>query len=243
MNETNNNIGTSSTEDKGDTAIQAAMAAAKPTKDRAKAAGKAPPKKQATPAPQAPARRVNLQGQRTVITFATAARICPNEAVATKIATLYGLDPVDYHVIREATEEQLVRSAQVLTDNLGERSDKPLEMHMQRIVDSFVRSAHGAGTFYDGKAAIARRLTSAIGNEDRDEDQFGVDGGENKAQRACGFAAVVGLQAYAILAAAEGAVDAFAHVCGHDWKPFEGTAGSAVSQQAISVQASAFSRD
>jgi len=130
-------------------------------------------------------------------------------------------------------------SAKVLADNLGEWFEKPLEMHMQRIVDGFVRSAHGAGMFYDGKAAVARNLSSKISNEDR----FGVDGTENRAQRACGFAATVGLQAYALLAAAHGAVDAYAHVCGSDWKPYEGMGGQAVSRQAISMQAGAFDRD
>jgi len=127
--------------------------------------------------------------------------------------------------------------ARQLADNLGERFEKPLEMHMQRIVDGFVRSAHGAGMFYDGKAAVARNLSSKIANEDRDEDRLGVDGTENRAQRACGFAATVGLQAYALLAAAHGAVDAYAYVCGSDWKPYEGMGGQAVSRQAISIVA------
>lgn len=175
----------------------------------------------------------------------TAARLCPNEAVAAKIVRMYGLDDVDYHAIRETTEEHLALSAKVLAENLGERFEKPLEMHMQRIVDGFVRSAHRAGMFYDGKAKLARDATSAIANEDRDEDRLGVDGTENKAQRACGFAAVVGLQAYALLAAAHGAVDAYAHVCGRDWKPYEGsqTPGRAIGRQAITLQAGAFARD
>ena len=235
MDQTNSNIGASSTEGKADTAIQAAMASAKAGKDKAKAPGK-----------QAPAaRQVATQAARTVVTMDTAARLCPNEAVAAKIVRLYGLDDVDYHAIREATEEHLAVSAKVLADNLGERFEKPLEMHMQRIVDGFVRSAHGAGKFYDDKAKLARDATSAIANEDRDEDRQGIDGTENKAQRACRFAAEVGLQAYALLAAAHGAVDAYAHVCGRDWKPYEGSApaGQAIGRRALTLQASAFTRD
>ena len=208
-------------------------------------AGKAKtPAKQ--PGKQAPAARpAASQGQRTVVTMDTAARLCPNEAVAAKISRLYGLDEVDYHAIREATEEHLAVSAKTLADNLGERFEKPLEMHMQRIVDGFVRSAHGAGNFYDGKAKAARDATSAIANDDRDEDRQGIDGQENKAQRACRFAAEVGLQAYALLAAAHGAVDAYAHVCGRDWKPYEGSAGAGQSlgRRALALQASAFTRD
>jgi len=239
MSEVTNNIAAPATNGKADTAMQTAMDAAKPAKG---SKSKAATKQAAKTATQPPARRAALQGQRTVITFATAELMCPNEAVATKIARLYGLDPVDYHAIRESTEEHLALSAKVLADNLGERFEKPLEMHMQRIVDGFVRSAHGAGMFYDGKAAVARNLSSKIANEDRDEDRMGVDGTENRAQRACGFAATVGLQAYALLAAAHGAVDAYAHVCGSDWKPYEGMGGQAVSRQAISLQAGAFDR-
>jgi len=241
MSQASDTNNTPTTESKADaTAMQAAMAAAKPSKG---SKSKAATKQAAKTETQQPARRAALQGQRTVITFATAGLMCPNEAVAIKIARLYGLDPVDYHAIRESTEEHLALSAKVLADNLGERFEKPLEMHMRRIVDGFVRSAHGAGMFYDGKAAVARNLSSKIANEDRDEDRLGVDGTENRAQRACGFAANVGLQAYALLAAAHGAVDAYAHVCGSDWKPYEGMAGQAVSRQAISMQAGAFDRD
>lgn len=74
----------------------------------------------------------------------------------------------------------------------------------------------------------------------------GIDGTENRAQRACRFAAEVGLQAYALLAAAHGAVDAYAHVCGRDWKPYEGSAGNpgqSLGRRTITLQASAFTRD
>ena len=158
MDQTNSNIGASSTEDKAGTAIENAMASAKAGKDKAKAHAKQPGK----PAPAV--RQAAPQAQRTVVTMDTAARLCPNEAVAAKIVRLYGLDEVDYHAIREATEEHLAVSAKVLADNLGERFEKPLEMHMQRIVDGFVRSAHGAGNFYDQKAKLARDATSAIAN-------------------------------------------------------------------------------
>ncbi len=234
MSQASDTNNTPATESKADaTAMQAAMTAAKPAK------GKQPVKAAAKQAPVA--RMAAPQGQRTVVTFETAARICPNEAVATKISRLYGFDEVDYHAIREATEEHLALSAKILGNNLGERPDKALEMHMQRIVDGFVRSAHGAGNFYDGKAAQARDATSAIANEDRN----GIDGLQNRAQRACEFAAVVGLQAYALLAAAHGAIDAYAHVCGQDWKPYEGsqTTGRTISRQAITAQVGAFNRE
>jgi len=238
MSQASDTNSTPATESKAATTMETAMAVAKPAKGKQSAKGNT---KQAA----APARPAVMQGQRTVVTFETAARICPNEAVASKISRMYGLDAVDYHAIREATEEHLAVSAKVLVDNLGERPDKALEIHMQRIVDGFVRSAHGAGNFYDNKAAEARRATSAIANDDRDEDRHGIDGLQNRAQRACEFAATVGLQAYALLAAAHGAVDAYAHVCGQDWKPYEGMqpASQAITRKAIAIRASAFSKE
>ena len=145
---------------------------------------------------------------------------------------------MDYHAIREVTEEQVARSAKVLADNL---SDKAIEMHLQRIVDAFVRSAHGAGTFYESKAKIARDLNSKVMNQDRDEDRMGVDSTANRAERAREFAAQMALQAYALLAAAEGAVDAYAQVTGNDWKPYEGQArlAMAVDRQAAAAQMAA----
>ena len=245
MNQTDTNIGASSTGDKAGTAIEGAMVSAKAAQDKAKAPAKPAPKQPARHQQGPVVRQAASPAPRAVVTMETAARLCPNEAVAAKIVRLYGLDEVDYHAIREATEEHLAVSAKVLADNLGERFEKPLEMHMQRIVDGFVRSAHGAGNFYDQKAKLARDATSAIANDDRDEDRQGIDGTENRAQRACRFAAEVGLQAYALLAAAHGAVDAYAHVCGRDWKPYEGSQapGQSLGRQTITLQASAFTRD
>ena len=222
-----------------DTNMASAINSAKAGKGKGKAApaqGKAPVRIPARP----------MQGVRTVISLVTAQRICATEGMAAKMTTLYGLHQVDYHGIREATEEHLIRAAQALEGNMvnsdGTPNERALEIHMQRIVDAYVRSAHGAGEFFDKKAAEARIKSSAVANADRDEDRQGIDGLENLAQRACSFAAQLGLQSYAILAAAHGAVDAYAHVCGKDWKPYEGTGGN-VSTQAIAIQASAFNRD
>ena len=88
--------------------------------------------KNKTAAKQAPARQVATLAQRIVITFNTAARECPDATQVGNIARAFGLIEVDYHAIREATEEQIARSAKTLTDNL---SEKAIEMHLQRIVD------------------------------------------------------------------------------------------------------------
>ena len=219
-----------------DTNMASAITAAKAAKGKTAAAqGKAPARIPARP----------MQGVRTVISFITAQRICATEGMATKMTQLYGLHEVDYHAIREATEEHMVKAAQALEGNMvnsdGTPNERAIEIHLQRIVDAYVRSAHGAGEFFDKKAAEARIASSAVANADRDEDRQGIDGLENRAQRACSFAAQLGLQSYAILAAAHGAVDAYAHVVGRPWKPYEGTSGN-VSTQAIAIQASAFDR-
>jgi len=202
------------------------------------ASGKAATRSKSKPAAQAPTRQAATQGQRTVVTFITAQRACPDATLVGNIVRVFGMPDVDYHAIREATEEQIARSAKVLADNL---SEKALEMHLQRIVDAFVRSAHGAGTFYETKASLARDASSKVANQDRDEDRQGVDGTANRAARAREFTATVALQAFALLAAAEGAVDAYAHVTGNDWKPYEGATrpAMAVDRQVAAAQMAA----
>ena len=145
---------------------------------------------------------------------------------------------MDYHAIREATEEQVGRSAQALQSNVSETA---MRIHLQRIVGAFVGSAHGAAIFYGNKVTQARDLTTSLANEDRDEDRDGVYGFENKVARAQQFAAEAGLAAFALLAAAEGAVHAYAEVTGDDWKPYEASAPAGnVSRQAAAAAMDAF---
>ena len=56
-----------------------------------------------------------------------------------------------------------------------------MKIHLQRVVGSFVGSAHGAAQFYGGKVTQARDLTSKLANHDRDEDREGVYGFESRA--------------------------------------------------------------
>lgn len=205
---------------------------------------------------QAPARQQGARPQqdRSLITFDTARRLCPTDGVAEKITRFYGLQEVDYNGLRERTEEQIGLTVQALRPAInaqpGERGEKGLEIHLQRIVGAYVGSAYSAGLLYDNKAAEARRLSSAVSNDDRDGDRLGIDGGHdnrdydtaNRAERACIFAAEMGLQAHALLAAAEGAVDAYYAAFAKDWKPYEGNNNNApaVREQALAVRASAF---
>jgi hypothetical protein len=184
----------------------------------------------------APVRRqVATQAERTIVTFETAVRVCPCAGQVAAIIRAFGLPDVDYAALRDATEEQIARSATGLTDIL---SEKALEMHLQRIVDAFVRSAHGAGSFFQGKADIARDLSSKAANEERDEDRPGTDGTANRAERAREFAGQMAVQAYALLAAADGAVQAYVQVTGNEWKPYAGAvrAHRTVERQAAAAQ-------
>jgi len=109
-------------------------------------------------------------------------------------------------------------------------------------VRAFVCSARRAAQFYGGKVTQARDLTSKLANDDRDEDREGVYGFESRAARARQFAAEAGLTAYALMAAAEGAIDAYTHITGEKWKPYEPpVAGPAtVGRQAAEAEIAAF---
>ena len=184
----------------------------------------------------APARQ---QPVRQAITLELVQARAPHGGLAENLSRTFGIDPVDYAAVREGTEENVVRSANVLRDDLN---DKAMEIHLQRIVGAFVSSAYGAATFYQSKVTQAKDLTMASQNDDRDEDRTGVAGFESKADRARQFAAEMGLQAYALMAAAEGAVHAYAHVTGDEWKPYEApvAASSSTSRKSAAEQMAAF---
>jgi hypothetical protein len=184
----------------------------------------------------APARKPQV---RQAITLELVQAHAPHAGLAENLSRTFGIDPVDYAAVREGTEENVVRSANVLRDDLN---DKAMEIHLQRIVGAFVSSAYGAATFYQSKVTTARDLTMASQNDDRDEDRTGVAGFESKAERARHFAAEMGLQAYALMAAAEGAVHAYAHITGETWKPYEApvAASSSTSRKSATEQMAAF---
>ena len=176
---------------------------------------------------------------RQAITFELVQAHAPHAGLAENLSRTFGIDPVDYAAILEATEENIGLSAKALQPTLN---DKAMEIHLQRVVGSFVSSAYGAATFYGTKVTQAKDLTMKSQNDDRDEDRGGVSGFESKAERARQFAAEMGLQAYALMAAAEGAVSAYAHITGEDWKPYEAPAApiSSASRQSAEAQMAAF---
>jgi hypothetical protein len=171
-------------------------------------------------------------------TLNRAVLLCPNDTLAAALERSFALEPVDFHGIRESTEEMIGSHAKSLS-TLNERA---IEIHLQRIVGSFVGSACAAGEFYSTKVSDAKNHTSQLSNDSRDEDREPIYGLESKAQRARQFAADLGMQAYALLAAAQGAVDAFATVTGSDWKPYQQNqpADRDVTRLAAKAEADAF---
>ncbi len=174
------------------------------------------------------------QPVRQAITFEAVAHIAPTYSKADTMVATYGLEPVDYAAIREATEEHVALIAKTLETNLNE---KAMAIFLQRVVGSFVGGAYGAAQFYGTKRSDALALHSKLLNEHRDEDRDGVVGFESKAERAAVFAAEMGLQAYALMAAAEGAVSAYAHITGDEWKPYEAPQPANTTTQRKSIAA------
>jgi len=179
------------------------------------------------------------QTARPAITFELVRAHAPTAGLAENLSRTFGLDPVDYAAILERTEEHIALATQALQDALN---DKALQIHLQRVVGAFVGSAYGAAQFYGTKVTQARDLTTASQNDDRNEDRGGAAGFESKAQRARLFAAEMGLQAYALMAAAEGAISAYAHITGEDWKPYERDPEPAtgISRQSVDTELAAF---
>jgi hypothetical protein len=176
---------------------------------------------------------------RQPVTLELVARLAPHQGLADNLVRTFGLEPVDYDGIRDATLEHITQGAQTFGTALNE---KALQIHLQRIVGSFVSSAFGAAQFYGTKKSAAMELTSRLLNDDRDEDRDGPIGFDSKAERARQFAAEMALQSFALLAAAEGAIAAYADVTGETWKPYEAPLPPAgtVSRQSAAAEMAAF---
>jgi len=176
---------------------------------------------------------------RQPITFELVARLAPHQGLADNLVRTFGLDTVDYDGIRDATKEHIAAAAEAFGTALNE---KALQIHLQRITGAFVSSAFGAAQFYGTKVTAARDLTTRLLNDDRDEDRDGPLGFESKAERARLFAAEMALQSFALMAAAEGAVSAYAEITGETWKPYEAPVAQAagVARKSAAVEMAAF---
>jgi len=173
---------------------------------------------------------------RPALTFEMALRLCPHEGVAENVASAFGLTVPEYETIRAEHMSALKRMAEAFEGSLN---DKAAEMHFQRIVGALVGSAVGAGRFYSTKVGEARAATARAA--DGGDDEHGIPIGlESKAQRTREFAADMAMQAYALLAAAHGAIDAYKELTGEDWKAYEAPAEAAVENKAATAQMGAF---
>ena len=179
------------------------------------------------------------QPARHSITLELVARLAPHHGLADNLVRTFGLDPVDYDGIRDATGEHIGRAAKAFGTALNE---KALQIHLQRITGAFVSSAFGAAQFYGTKKSAALELTSKLLNDDRDADRDGPAGFESKAGRARQFAAEMALQSFALMAAAEGAIAAYADITGETWKPYEAPTAPAASvvRRSAAVEMAAF---
>ena len=171
-----------------------------------------------TTAPKTAPKAAVRQPVRQAITLELVHALTPSEVKAEQMSVTFGLEPIAHARIRENVEELVVRISNELRDNLN---DKAMSIFLQRLVGSFVGGAHGAALFYGSKKSDAMALHTRLLNDARDEDRDGVAGFESKAARAAAFAAEMGLQASALYAAAQGAVYAYAHMTGDEWKPYE----------------------
>ena len=164
---------------------------------------------------------------------------CPDSAQASLISESFGLPVIDSDGIRDLHHKIIVDTAESLNEGLGERA---MQIHLQRIVGSYVGSAHGAGQFYSRAVSEARDATAKSANDARDEDLEGPVGFDSNAQRKREFAADMGIQAHALRCAAEGVVTAYEEVVGEAWKPFQRQVenpGQTVDRKAAELQMAA----
>ena len=170
-------------------------------------------------------------------TLEHAREFCPSEHEVDRIADAFGLDQIDPAVIRTSTRNHLTQLVQPIADHMTETG---LKVFLQRLVAGFVDSACRTGEFYDAKVAEARRANAKLHCEDRGEDLPGVAGFDSRAQRTREFAAKLAMQAMALLAAAEGAVQAFEHLTGDTWRPYTPPPAIGLDRRAGEVQLAAF---
>lgn len=178
---------------------------------------------------------VAKSANRTPPTFEMAVQLCPHQGIAENVAEAFGLVVPEYEQIKAEHKRALKVMWLSFEESLNE---KATAMHFQRLVGSLVSSAVGAGRFYSDKLSEARAASTR--GHDGGEDQDAPVGLESKAQRIREFAADMCMQAYALLAAAEGAIEAYKEITGEDWKPYAAQPESNLEQRSAETQMNAF---
>jgi len=214
----------------GKAAGAAKQAASKPVAERLNAERRAAFKKAA-----------DRQKARKIVTWEAVVALGPTATMASNISRRFALDMPDYADIRDTTEALVGGSARALGDGFHKVA---LKLHLQRIVYAFVASAFQAADFAEDKQDAARNHTSKLRNEARDEDRSGVAGFDSRHEALRDLAARTTLQAYALMAAAEGALSAYEHLIGEVWKPYAAASASgSVAKRSAAEEMSAFDRD
>jgi len=181
---------------------------------------------------------------REPMTLERAKTLAPHLGLMENIARSFALESMSqqtaeevHNDVRDATRAQINAQADILTVALSEQA---MKVHLQRVVGAFVGSAIGAGTYYQRRVTLMRDMHSAVANDDRDEDRDAPAGFESRQARARQFCAELAAQAFALVAAATGAVAAYEDATGDKWKPYENQTIQPVSKQAAAAQLAAF---
>lgn len=168
-------------------------------------------------------------------TFEMAVRLCPNTGIAENVAKAFALTVPDYEAIQSEHERALKTMWLSFDEALN---DTATRMHFQRLVGSLIASAVRAGEFYSEKVSDARAASTR--GHDGGEEMDGPVGFESKAQRARRFAADICMQAFAVLAAADGAIKAYKEITGEDWKPYTAQNETPLARRSAEAEMGAF---
>ena len=167
--------------------------------------------------------------------------LVPSDDQMALIGPRFGLDVADVDEMiglgLSAVRDQYDALRPVLVSTYrGEDDFKAIKIHLDRIVDALVRSAHGAANYYETRRQLAKDAKDKWANEHRDDDRMGIDGQDNYTGKLRYNAAVHAVKAYALFHVASGACTAYAEVMGEEWQPYQHRANNrTVPQEAAAA--------
>ena len=143
----------------------------------------------------------------------------PHQGPADNLVRTFGFEPVDRDCPRDAAGLRVAQAAQAFRtaakqSRCGFTNNRPV-VPMSALPQGLRRP-------YGTDRSAAMELTSRLLNDDRAEDHDGPIGFESKTERARLFAAEMALQSFALLAAAEGAIAAYADITGETLEAVRG---------------------
>ncbi len=173
-------------------------------------------------------------------TLERSAQTCPTDDRMNKIERTFGHAVPDAAELREKAEEAIGSIGKLLVAAHGEGGEVGTSMSLQSYVEAFVVRACLACEMADTKITNVRLAVSKF-NAQRDEDRDGPSGFPSYIENMMEFAARLAVQGYVAHYMAEGAVSAFAHVTGEEWKPRARKAATApLDEHAAAARLSAF---